>query len=254
MKRALLLFSLISLVSISSAQAQKKRRLQVSNNKIPSAQTPRGNVNQAIVVDERLAILRTEPSLYSKPFQRMRTGRTVIISGTREADGVTFYRVSVPPDNYGWVQADAVYGKFRRGDDERLAKLVQATDGYEQVERAQMFLEMFPSSALRPAILLLAGDAIEEAAAKISAEANRRLDRREMTASGAPVHSFFLNYVALDRYRKLGVDFLFNSNTKNFHYDGKYWREVVEKFPQTSEVSEARRRLDSLKEKMERVK
>lgn len=252
MKRSLFLFSLISLFFVSSAQAQKKRRPPVTNNKTPSSQTTKGNVNQAIVVDERLAVLRTAPSLYAQPFQRMRTGRTVVISASREADGVTFYRVSVPPDNYGWVQAEAVYGKFRRGDDERLARLVQATDGYEQVERAQMFLELFPSSVLRPAILLLAGDAIEEAAARISMEANRRLDRREMMASGAPVHSFFLNYVALDRYRKLGVNFAFNPNTKNFHYDGKYWREIIEKFAQAGEVSEARKRLDSLKEKMEK--
>lgn len=254
MKRSLLLFSLVFLAFIFTVEAQKKRRSPIAAKENSAAQMPKGNANSAIVVDERLAVLRLQPSLYAKPFQRMRTGRLVSISGVRESDGVTFYRVSVPPNNYGWVQAEAVFGKFRRGDDERLAKLVAATEGFEQVERAALFLENYPNSALRPAILLLTGDAIEEAAAKMSVEAARRLDRREMTATGAPVYSFYLNYVSLDRYRKLGVDFVFNSNTKTFHYDGAAWKEIVSKFPKSSEAAEAQKRVDSLREKMERTK
>jgi hypothetical protein len=73
-----------------------------------------------------------------------------------------------------------------------------------------------------------------------------------MAASGAPLHSFYLNFVSLDRYRKLGIVFLFNSNTKTFHYDGETWQEIINKFPQSSEAAEARKRLDSLKEKLEK--
>ena len=253
MKRSLLLLSLVFLISTLTAEAQRKRRPPQNQNKKPNAAERRENAATAIVIDERLALLRIEPSLYSRSIQRMRTGRLVSVSGVRQADGVTFYRVSVPPQNYGWVQAEAVFTRFRRGDDERLARLVQATDGFEQIERAQLFLEMFPNSPLRPAILLLAGDLIEDAAARISLEAARRLDRREMSATGAPLHSFYLNYVSLDRYRRLGINFVFNPKTRYFHYDGTVWKEIVSKFPASSEAAEAQKRLASLKEKMEKT-
>jgi hypothetical protein len=107
---------------------------------------------------------------------------------------------------------------------------------------------------LRPDILLLLGDLIEENAAKISQDAARKLDKREMAATGAPLHSFYLNYTSLDRFKKLGIDFLFNSNTKNFHYNGAVWKEIISKYPASSEAKEAQKRLDSLKEKLERTK
>ncbi|HEY0426913.1 MAG TPA: SH3 domain-containing protein [Pyrinomonadaceae bacterium] len=248
MKRSSLLsFLLVFLIFNSNAPAQKKR--------VPKAATPvqksAANTNAAIVVNERLAVLRAGPSLYARPIQRMRVGRTIQISGSKRADGVTFYRVTALPKIFGWVQSDAVVAKTKRGDDERLAKLVQAANGFGQIECAMLFLETFAGSALRPGILLLLGDLIEDSALKLSAEATRRLNRREMAASGAPVHSFYLNYVSLDRYRKLGVDFLFNSSTKLFHYDGAGWKEIVAKFPKSSEAAEAQRRLDELKVKME---
>jgi hypothetical protein len=252
MKRSLLLFSLVLLVFALPASPQNKRRAPVSNKRTTAYQAPKINTTTAIVVDERLAVLRVEPSLYGKPIQRMRRGRLVSISGSREADGVVFYRVVVPPRNYGWVQAEAVAGKFKRGEDERLAKLVQASEGFEQIERAMLFLETFANSALRPPILLLLGDLIEENAAKISQEATRRLDRREMAATGAPLHSFYLNYTSLDRYRRVGINFLFNSSMKTFHYDGAAWKEIITKFPNSPEVAEARKRLDALKEKLAR--
>lgn len=212
------------------------------------------NSDKAIVIDERLAILRNAPSLFAKPLQRMRRGRVVTISEAREADGVTFYRVIAVPNTSGWVQKEAVAGKFRRGDDERLARLIQASDGFEQIERAQIFLENFTDTPFRPSILLLFGDLMEEIALKMSAEAAKRLSRREMAASGAPLHSFYLNYSSLDRYQRLGIGFVFNSNTKLFHYNGASWREIVAKSPTANEAKEAQKRLDSLKEKMEAVK
>lgn len=252
MKRSLLFLSLILFVFSFLATAQTKRRPPIASKKA-AAQSPSENA-KAIVVDERLAVLRTEPSLYARPIQRMRRGRIVLITGTRQADGVTFYRVSAPPNNSGWVQAEALTGRFKNGEDERLAKLVQASEGFEQIERAMLFLETFPNSALRSPILLLLGDLIEENAARISQEAARRLNKREMAATGAPLHSFYLNYTSLDRFRRLGVNFFFNSSTKMFHYDGAAWKEIVQKFPNSSEAAEAKKRLDSLKEKMEKVK
>ena len=245
------IFTLILLAFTSNLEAQKRRPSTTARTKNPVAAQP---ANTAIVVDERLAVLRSAPGFFAPTVLRMRRGRSVSISGAREADGATFYRVSAPPNNFGWVQAEALAGRFRRGDDARLAKLVQSSEGFEQIERAQIFLATFSDSPLRPAILLLMGDLMEETALKLSSEATRRLDRREMAASGAPLHSFYLNYVSLDRYRRMSINFVFNSNTKLFHYDGANWREIVKKFPQSAEAVEAQKRIDSLNDKMKAVK
>ena len=231
----------------------QKRRVPGKPSKPPiNSQKSAGTGNSAVVIDETLAVLRVKPSLFSDSIQRMRRGRKIQILDSREADGVMFYKVSAPPNNFGWVQSEAVFGKFRRGDDERLAKLVQASEGFDQIEIGMQFLEVFPDSKLKPAILLLLGDLIEETALKLSRDATRRLVRKEMAASGAPLHSFYLNFVSLDRYRKLGIVFLFNSDTKNYHYDGAFWREIEAKYQNSSEAAEAQKRLESLKEKLEK--
>lgn len=248
-----LIFLFVLITFISPVKAQK-RRAPFNKNKPTALQPARGASSAGVVIDERLAVLRAEPSLFSKSVLRMQNGRKISVLGSKESDGVMFYRVTAPPNNYGWVQSDAVAGRFRRGDDARLARLVQASDGFEQTERAVIFLETFPDSELRPAILLLHGDLMEEAALKLSSDATRKFDRREMAASGAPLHSFYLNYVSLDRYRRIGINFVFNSNTKLFHYDGAGWREIIKKFPQSAEAVEAQKRIDSLNEKMKAVK
>lgn len=203
-------------------------------------------------MDETLSVLRVKPSLFAESVQRMRRGRKVQIMGAAEADGVKFYKVAAAPTGSGWVQADAVFGKFRGGDAERLARLVQASTGFDQIELSTSFFELFPASPLRPSILLLYGDLLEEAAVKLSRDASGRLDRREMAATGAPMHSYYLNFVMLDRYRKLGAVFLFDPAARAFHYDGASWREITAKFPTSTEAVEARKRLDSLKLKMEK--
>lgn len=205
----------------------------------------------AVVIDETLSVLRERPSLFAPAIQRMRRGRKVTINGMKEADGVIFYRISAAPSGTGWIQADAVFGRFRQHDDERLARLVQASDGFDQIEIAEQFFELYPESLLRPSLLLLYGDLLEEIALKLSRDAAGRLRRPEMAASGAPLHSYYLNFVSLDRYRKLGVTFLFNSETRKFHYNGESWREITTKYPKTAEVAEAKKRLDLLKQKLE---
>jgi len=188
--------------------------------------------------------------LFSESVHRMSRGRKVQILGVAEADGVKFYKVTSPPSDIGWLQSDAVFGKFRPTDENRLATLVQASDGFDQIEIATEFFELYPNSTFRPAILVLFGDVLEEVAASLTKSANSRLSRREMAASAAPMHSYFLNFNMLDRYRKLGITFLFNSGTKQFHYDGASWKEVVTKSPGSPEAAEAQKRLESLKLKM----
>lgn len=240
---------LIVLVATGQTFAQKR----TGPVKPKASATKSAEVGQsAVVIDETLSVLRKDPSLFSEAVHRMQRGRKVQILGVTEADGVKFYKVTAPPANFGWVQAEAVFGKFRPGDEGRLATLVQAWDGFEQIEIATEFLELYPASKFRPAILLLYGDILEDAAAKLTKSASTQLKRDEMAASAAPLHSYYLNFNMLDRYRKLGIIFLFNSASKQFHYDGASWKEIVTKFAGTSEAVEAQKRLDALKAKMEK--
>ena len=85
--------------------------------------------------------------------------------------------------------------------------------------------------------------AAEEVAGRLSHDARRRLDESEMTAGGAPVFSYFLNYSGLDRYNRQGVTFVFDSAQKRFRYDGEGWRELVHRYPNSPQSTEARRRL-----------
>ena len=251
MRSPRIVFFVLSILFTINVDGQKRKPSQLVRVKGTIAQKPAELGSQAIVIDETLSVLRQKPSLFADPIQRMRRGRKVTVMGIAEADGVKFYKVTAPPSSFGWVQADAVFGKFRQNDEERLARLVQASDGFDQIEIATEFFSLYPNSKLRPAILLLFGDLLEEVAVKLSRDANSRLHRSEMAASAAPMHSYFLNFVSLDRYRKLGVVFLFNLSQRAFHYDGTGWKEIVSRFPDSSEAVEARKRLETLKEKMD---
>ncbi|MEJ7624960.1 MAG: SH3 domain-containing protein [Pyrinomonadaceae bacterium] len=253
-KPSFIVLSTVVLVCLATTcNAQLKRPALVKSKAVNTVARSHEIGQSAVVVDETLSVLREKPSLFSDSVQRMRRGRTIQILGVTEADGVKFYKVTAPPKNYGWVQADAVFGKFRAADEERLARLVQASDGFEQIEIAHEFFNLYPQSKFRPAILLLYGDLLEEAAVKLSKDAGSRLSRKEMAASAAPMHSYFLNFNMLDRYRKLGVIFVFNPNTRLFHYDGGGWREIAAKFSTASEAAEAQKRLESLRVKMSAI-
>jgi hypothetical protein len=245
----------LTVISLTTAGtfAQKRKPIP-ARVKAAISQKPGEIGNQAIVIDETLSVLRRTASLFAEPVQRMRRGRKVTVLGVAEADGVRFYKVTAPPSSFGWVQADAVFGKSHPGDEERLARLVQASDGFDQIEIATEFFTLYPDSKFRPAVLLLFGDLLEELAVKLSRDANNRLHRGEMAASAAPMHSYFLNFVSLDRYRKLGIVFLFNPTLRAFHYDGASWREIVKNYASSPETVEAQKRLDSLSEKMEAKK
>jgi hypothetical protein len=252
MKRlsSLLMVCAVVLFAADLADAQRRRASAPRKGGVTTATRLRETGATAVVIDETLSVLRSRPSLFAEPVQRMRRGRKVIIQGVAEADGVKFYKVAAPPTNFGWVQSDAVFGVFRPSDEERLARLVQASDGFDQIEIANEFFQLYPRSQFRPALLLLYGDLLEEVAAKLTRDSASRLVRREMAATGAPAYSYYLNFVSLDRYRKLGIIFLFNSATRSFHYDGASWKELAEKFSTLPESAEARKRLDSLNAKM----
>src|SRR6185503_1441794 len=203
---------------------------------------PGGNL--AVVADERLAALRTAPNLSSRLVRRLGRGRIVSIRGSgRSREGLMFFHVAVTRRTFGWIQSEALVAAGRLGDDRRLAHLISGTDEFDRVARARIFLETFPRSSLRAKVLLLLGDAAEEAAAKLSRESERRFERREIPTDGAPEFSYFLNYNGLDRYNRQGVTFTFDRVTKQFHYDGTAWREIMKRYPNSPEAVVAKKRL-----------
>jgi hypothetical protein len=219
--------------SAANALAQKAR--------IP----PGGHI--AVVADERLAALRSVPEPTARLLRRLSRGRLVSIRGaSRNRDGLVFYHVVVTRRTSGWLQSEAVIASWRAGDDQRLLRLIGGADEFDRVARARVFLDALPRSPLRPRVLLMYGDAAEEAAAKLSREAERRFERRELPAEGAPEFSYYLNYSGLDRYNRQGVIFTFDRSAKKFHYDGAAWREIVQRYPKSPEAAEAKRHLENL--------
>ena len=230
--RALAAFLLV-LACVSTTFAQKKH--------VP----PGGNL--AVVADERLAALRIAPNLSARLIRRLGRGSLVSVRGSiRNREGVPFSHVVVTRRTAGWIQSEALIVSGRTGDDQRLAHLIGGTDEFERIARARIFLETFPRSALRPRVLLALGDAAEEAAQQLSREATRRFERREIPTDGAPEFSYYLNYSGLDRYNRQGVTFIFDRPTKQSHYDGAAWREIVQRYPNSPEAAEAKKRLATL--------
>jgi len=203
-----------------------------------------GGGSRAIVIDERLSALREEPDFAARLVQRLSRGRQVSIIGSkRTADGTMFSRVAVTRRTRGWVQADSLASPARGGDDERVLRLIRGSKDFDKLARAQMFLENFTRSALRPTVLMIVGEESESFATRLTREANRRLDTAEMQASGAPAHTFFLNYNGLDRLNRIGINYTFDRQTKTYRYDGAAYREIVRRHPRSSEAAEAGKRL-----------
>ena len=211
--------------------------------KIASSKPPGGG-RLAVVVDERLAALRSTPQLNGKLVRRLSRGRMVAIRDSRTTpDGVVFLLVNVTTRTHGWIQREAVVSASRVGDDRRLLALINTSTGFDRIVRARIFLEQFLRSPLRPQVLLLLSNAAEEQAAKLSREAAQRLNG---TVGAAREFTYFLNYSGLDRYNRQRVLFVFDRATRRFHYDGAAWRELVRRYPNSPEATAAQERLAEL--------
>ena len=196
----------------------------------------------AVVIDERLAALRSAPDLSGRLISRLSRGRLVAIrNASRSRDGLIFFQVAVTRRTLGWIQAEALMAPWRAEDDDRSLRLMRTSEDFDRIARGRLFLDAFPRSPLRPQALLLFAEAAEQAADKLSREAERRLDQNEMAAGGAPEFSYFLNYNGLDRYNRQAIRFTFDRSTKRFHYDGAAWRELLRRYPRSPEAAEARK-------------
>lgn len=198
----------------------------------------------AVVVDERLSALRATPELTGVLLRRMSRGALVAIRGVkRNRDGVVFYRVNVTSRTNGWIQRDALVSPSRAGDDARLLRLIKGSEDFDRIVRARIFLDNFKFSEFRPEVLMIYAQAAEDIAGRLSRDASRRLDEKEMTAGGAPVFSYYLNFNGLDRYNRQGITFVFDAGAKKFRYDGEGWQELVHRYPRSPEAVEARKQL-----------
>lgn len=201
-------------------------------------------VRLGIVVDERLAALRRTPQLDGALVHRLSRGRRLFVSGAKTTpDGIVFLRVAVTSRTRGWIQREAVVSPGRAGDDGLLFNLIKASEGFDQIVRARLFLDHFATSPFRPKVLLLLGNAAQAQAAELSRAAVNRLNAR---TGHAPDFSYFLNYSGLDRYNRQRVIFSFKRSTRRFYYDGAAWRELVRRYPNSPEAVEARRQLAAL--------
>ena len=195
----------------------------------------------AIVVDERLAALRATPQLNGKLVRRLGRGRLVAVRSTKtSADGIVFFLVNVTSRTHGWIQREAVALQSSARDGQRLLRLIKASNGFDRIVRARIFLDHFPHSPLRPEVLLMLGDTAEEVAVKLSADVARRLKEGP---GEAPEFSYYLNHPGLDRYNRQRVGFVFDKSTKRFHYDGAAWRELIRRYPRSPQAVKAEKRL-----------
>ena len=228
------IFAVVQLLSIASMAAGQQRRVP-----------PGGRI--AVVVDARLAALRAAPDLNATLLRRLGRGRYVSIRASqRMADGLLFHRVAINRRTSGWLQSEAVIAAWRANDDQRLVSLITGPDEFERVARARIFLDTFPRSPLRPAVLLLYSQAAEAAAEQLTRSAQHQFNRNEIPERGAPWFSYFLNYNGLDRYNRQGIRFVLDQSTRTFHYDGAALREIVRRYPQSKEADEARKTLEKL--------
>lgn len=231
---------LLSVASTASAQANHQ-------NSLPTTQASRPQFTKAFVVDDRLSALRRNADVKSPVIHRLRIGRPAFIfaSKTSGPDQSGFYRVAVSRRTRGWIHKAAVAVPGRAGEDERFMKLIQNTgDTIDRITLCRLFLEHFNRSALAPQALLVIGEEADHAATTLTRNARKRLKELDEKNGNASLRDYYLNDSGLDRYSKLQVAFDFKDSTAEYTYDGKAYREILRRFPNSKEAQTARARLD----------
>jgi hypothetical protein len=213
-----------------------------------------------IIFDERLSALRDQPDVKAPLKQRMRRGRRIGILGSRTAkDGAKFFRVAVSRNTRGWVLSDAVIRPGAAADAEKLMRLIEETkDDFTKARLARLCADEFRAANFAPKALMILAEAAESEAAKLSRDAKRRVGEGDAgagpNASQNPSQNpkltrrdFMLNYAGLDRYNRIGVTFDYDATSDRIVYDGAAYRELLRRYPRSSEARIARERLERLK-------
>jgi hypothetical protein len=208
---------------------------------------------KAFVADDRLSVLRREPTLKSIIIHRLRTTRPVYIFGAKASAGEqpAFYHVAVTRRTRGWIHQAAVVIPGRSGDDQKLMLLIdEAKDSSDKIALSNLLVANFARSPLVPQALLKLGEEAERSAASLNNHAHKRLaDLNGRELSAAP-RDYYLNDSGLDRLNKMRVTFDFNQTTGEYVYDGKAYREILARFPSSDEATKARAHLEATQQRL----
>lgn len=207
---------------------------------------------RAVIYDERLSALRTEPDVKAQLVSRLHRDREIgIIGAPRSTNGgPLFYPVAVSRNVRGWVIAEALARPQRGHDAARLMSLIADTkDDFARARLARLCADQYRGLELAPGALLAVGEAAERAASKLSREAKKRVgDPDETLDKNLREREYLLNYVGLDRYNKLGITFDYDEVSGHLVYDGGAYREIMKKYARSPAASEAKARLEKLKQ------
>ena len=217
------------------------------------AQTnPSARAARAFIVDDRLSALRRGPDTTAEVLQRLRLGRAVYIVGARRAgpNRPGFYRVAVSRRTRGWIHEAALAVPGRAGDDLRVSKLIMSLEGLDRLSLCRLFRERFARSPFLPGVLLAMADEAERSANALGVRARRRLAGLDATGAPVSLRDYYLSDPGLDRYSKLGIRFEFSERTRSYVYDGQAYREIVARFPESSEAKRARELLAAAGERL----
>jgi hypothetical protein len=127
-----------------------------------------------------------------------------------------------------------------------------STDAFDRITLCALLIERFGRSRLVPRALMLIGNEGERAAEALSQRARKRLADVEGETTPPGLRSHYLSDSGLDRFSRLHVAFDFNESTRQYVYDGKAYRDIVVRFPDSEEARAARERLKQAGAKLAR--
>ena len=225
-------------ISPDTCYAYCQKRQNLSNRKTRN--------QRVFVIDERLAVIRKESNIKSTVVRRLSIGRPVIVLSYRPAIGgeAGFYRVAVTRRTSGWIHEGALAFANRKGDDLRLASLIENDyEGFDRLKLCRLFEDHFSNSTLLPKIMLILGGEAEKSAAELTQRKRSLINRSGVGGSRIPLRDYLLSDSGLDRYNRLNIKFDFDANAMRYRYDGQIYRELVKQFPHSEEGQEAQKRL-----------
>lgn len=207
---------------------------------------------RAFVYDERLSALRTQPNVKAELVSRLHRDREVgIIGAPRNVKGgPTFYPVAVSRNMRGWIIAEALARPQQGQDAARLMNVIEETkDEFNRARLARLCADQYRGKDLAPRALMILGRTAEQAAIKLSRDAQKRVgEPDEILDKRLSERAYMLNYVGLDRYNKIGITFDYDESSERLIYDGNAYQELLKYYPRSAEAAEAGTRLEKLKQ------
>lgn len=204
----------------------------------------------AYVFDERLSVIRAKPDLNAFALRRLRVGhRVFLLPADKTRPTSKFRRIVVSRHRVVWIPAAAIAAPGVPGDDEKLYRFASTQPAEKALITLAILTRHFDRSLLRPSALLELGKQAEEVARQISARADRRLNREDLTLpDGLEETDLFANFSGLDRYEAFGIKFVYEAAADRYAYRGDAYEELVRKYPKASEVKVAQERLARIRE------